>query len=102
MATTCLGVSSSALFSRRTFDVCIVDEASQVSLLASLNPLFHSRRFVLVGDDKQLPPVVHCRQARSVTVKVVNFSGNLIFPEIFGNISKFLQVTISIIFICIR
>jgi len=70
VATTCLGVSNSALFSRRTFDVCIVDEASQVSLLASLNPLFHSRRFVLVGDDKQLPPVVHCHQARSVTVNV--------------------------------
>jgi len=65
VATTCLGVSNNALFSRRTFDVCIVDEASQVSLPSNLNPLFHARRFVLVGDDKQLPPVVQSLEARS-------------------------------------
>jgi len=65
VATTCLGVSNTALFSRRMFDICVVDEASQVSLLASLNPLFHARRFVLVGDDKQLPPVVQSHEARS-------------------------------------
>jgi len=64
VAGTCLGVAGSAVFARRTFDVCIVDEASQVSLPAVLNPLFHCHRFVLVGDDKQLPPVVQSPQAR--------------------------------------
>jgi len=66
VATTCLGVSGAAIFSRRQFDVCVIDEASQVSFLSSLNPLFHADKFVLVGDDKQLPPVVRSRQARSV------------------------------------
>eukprot|EP00762_Andalucia_godoyi_P003960 ANDGO_05638.mRNA.1 DNA replication ATP-dependent helicase/nuclease DNA2 len=40
------------------FDVCIVDEASQVTLPVVLGPLLLSRKFVLVGDHYQLPPVV--------------------------------------------
>jgi len=81
VATTCLGVSNTALFSRRTFDVCIIDEASQVSLVSSLNPLFHAHRFVLVGDDKQLPPVVQSLEARSALF--LPFHSFLIFLIIF-------------------
>lgn len=57
VAATCLGLSHS-IFSRRTFDVCIVDEAAQVLQLTALGPLFVCSSFVLVGDDQQLPPVV--------------------------------------------
>ena len=64
VATTCLGVAGSAVFSKRTFDVCIIDEASQVQQLTTLAPLFVSKRFVLVGDNKQLPPIVKSVQAR--------------------------------------
>ncbi len=67
VATTCLGVTH-ALFSRRTFDLCIVDEASQVLQPACLGPVLKSGRFVLVGDPLQLPPVVQSKAARSVSV----------------------------------
>lgn len=62
VATTCMGTNH-ALFSRRSFDVCIVDEASQITLPISLGPLLHARKFVLVGDHFQLPPLVQNRAA---------------------------------------
>ena len=64
VASTCLGVAGAAVFTKRTFDVCIVDEASQVQQLTALAPLYVSKRFVLVGDNKQLPPIVKSQQAR--------------------------------------
>lgn len=54
---TCSGVHHSAL-SRRHFDVCVMDEASQVTLPAALRPLALADRFVLAGDHAQLPPLV--------------------------------------------
>ncbi|XP_038047126.1 DNA replication ATP-dependent helicase/nuclease DNA2-like isoform X2 [Patiria miniata] len=65
VATTCLGAKHT-LLTRRKFDVCIVDEASQISQLVCLGPLFHARRFVLVGDHKQLPPLVQSTVARQL------------------------------------
>ncbi|XP_021343498.1 DNA replication ATP-dependent helicase/nuclease DNA2-like isoform X1 [Mizuhopecten yessoensis] len=65
VATSCLGVNH-PLFTQRRFDVCIVDEASQVLQPACLGPLFSADRFVLVGDPKQLPPVVQSQEARSI------------------------------------
>ncbi|KAK7048375.1 DNA replication helicase [Favolaschia claudopus] len=63
VATTCLSVDH-ALFTRRTFDYCIVDEASQITLPTCLGPLRFAKTFVLVGDHFQLPPLVRNREAR--------------------------------------
>ncbi|XP_041921126.1 DNA replication ATP-dependent helicase/nuclease DNA2 isoform X1 [Alosa sapidissima] len=65
VATTCMGVKH-ALFSRRRFDFCIVDEASQISQPVCLGPLFYAQRFVLVGDHQQLPPIVQNSEARAL------------------------------------
>ncbi|KAK4506536.1 hypothetical protein PRZ48_000268 [Zasmidium cellare] len=62
VATTCMGTNH-ALFHRRTFDVCIVDEASQITLPTILGPLLYARKFVLVGDHFQLPPLVQNKAA---------------------------------------
>ncbi|SMY20419.1 unnamed protein product [Zymoseptoria tritici ST99CH_1A5] len=62
VATTCMGTNH-ALFHRRKFDVCIVDEASQITLPTILGPLLHARKFVLVGDHYQLPPLVQNQHA---------------------------------------
>lgn len=58
VAGTCHGISNHPIFEKRIFDFCIVDEASQVLLPVCLGPLFHSKKFLLVGDPKQLPPIV--------------------------------------------
>jgi DNA replication ATP-dependent helicase Dna2 len=39
------------------FDLVIIDEATQLSVPATLGPLRFAKRFVLVGDPNQLPPV---------------------------------------------
>ncbi|KAK1759636.1 hypothetical protein QBC47DRAFT_372637 [Echria macrotheca] len=63
VATTCLGINH-ALFNERTFDYCIVDEASQITLPVCLGPIRMARTFVLVGDHNQLPPLVQNEEAR--------------------------------------
>jgi superfamily I DNA and/or RNA helicase len=67
------------VFTQKRFDVCIVDEASQVLLPACLGPLFCADRFVLVGDPKQLPPVVQSREARYIIHTV--YSGNIVINQ---------------------
>lgn len=46
------------------FDVVIVDEATQLTVPAVLGALRWGRRFILVGDEKQLPPLVQSELAR--------------------------------------
>ncbi|XP_076012061.1 DNA replication ATP-dependent helicase/nuclease DNA2 [Genypterus blacodes] len=65
VGTTCMGIKH-PIFSRRRFDFCIVDEASQISQPICLGPLFYAKRFVLVGDHQQLPPIVQNQEARSL------------------------------------
>ncbi|EDX02897.1 DNA replication ATP-dependent helicase/nuclease DNA2 [Drosophila yakuba] len=60
---TCLGAGH-ALFQRRKFDYCIVDEATQVLQPTVLRSLIHCSKFVLVGDPEQLPPIVRSKEAR--------------------------------------
>jgi hypothetical protein len=49
-------VSAAAAFDTDTFDIAVIDEASQASIPASLLPLVAAERVVLAGDHKQLPP----------------------------------------------
>ncbi|XP_051475691.1 DNA replication ATP-dependent helicase/nuclease DNA2 isoform X2 [Apus apus] len=65
VATSCMGVNH-PIFVQKQFDFCIVDEASQISQLICLGPLFCSKRFVLVGDHEQLPPLVLNAEARDL------------------------------------
>jgi DNA replication ATP-dependent helicase Dna2 len=45
------------------FDVAIIDEAGQLTLPAILGALRFAKRFILVGDEKQLPPLVLSKEA---------------------------------------
>uniref|UniRef100_F6S4L6 DNA replication ATP-dependent helicase/nuclease n=2 Tax=Monodelphis domestica TaxID=13616 RepID=F6S4L6_MONDO len=65
VATTCMAINH-PIFSRKRFDFCIVDEASQISQPVCLGPLFFSSKFVLVGDHLQLPPLVLNSEARGL------------------------------------
>jgi DNA replication ATP-dependent helicase Dna2 len=62
---TCLQIKHQ-LFSKRRFDVCIVDEATQITVSAVLGPLRCASRFVLVGDHYQLPPFVKSAEAKEM------------------------------------
>lgn len=54
---TCVGLASSGA-SAMAFDLCILDEASKATPTESLIALNRARRWVLVGDRRQLPPHV--------------------------------------------
>jgi superfamily I DNA and/or RNA helicase len=55
VAGTCVGMAIRGIQDVE-FDLCIVDEASKASATETLVPLARSHKWVLVGDQKQLPP----------------------------------------------
>jgi serine/threonine protein kinase len=55
---TCIGLPGYKPMKDISFDLCIVDEASKATATETLVPMVRARRWVLVGDDKQLPPFV--------------------------------------------
>jgi DNA replication ATP-dependent helicase Dna2 len=56
---TALSLPRSAVLRNEDFDVVILDEAGQISQPAALGPLMAAKLFILVGDHKQLPPLVN-------------------------------------------
>ena len=54
VAGTCIGVSRA--IHDAEFDLCIVDEASKATATEVLVPMSRSKKWLLVGDPKQLPP----------------------------------------------
>ncbi len=63
-----LATNSSAFLLENSFDVVVIDEASQATLPSILIPINRAERFVLVGDHKQLPPTVVKAQDLSRTL----------------------------------
>ncbi|HEX3909953.1 MAG TPA: AAA domain-containing protein [Solirubrobacteraceae bacterium] len=57
VAGTCVGLAG-ALDDQEPFDLAIVDEVSKATPTEALVPMVRSRRWVLVGDERQLPPYV--------------------------------------------
>ncbi len=55
----------SRVMREQTFDVALVDEASQLTEPATLAAINRAKRFVLVGDHHQLPPVVRTENGLS-------------------------------------
>jgi hypothetical protein len=58
VAGTCIGTAAIKGMRDIPFDLCIVDEASKATPMETLVPMSRARRWVLVGDSKQLPPFV--------------------------------------------
>lgn len=49
---------------REQFDVWVQDEATQSTEAASLIPLRHAKRWIMIGDQKQLPPTILSEEAK--------------------------------------
>ncbi len=54
------------------FEVMIMDEASQVASFHSLLPLLKCKKFVLVGDRKQLQPIVEEKMGEKLNMSIFN------------------------------
>ena len=57
VAGTCMGFLSNSKVQEMQFDLCIIDEASRATAPELLVPMTRSKRWVMVGDPKQLPPM---------------------------------------------
>ena len=73
VAATAMGAQHALLWKRR-LDVAIVDEAGQITEPVCLGPLRLARRFVLVGDQYQLPPLVAEAEAERAGMGTALFS----------------------------
>lgn len=56
IAGTCVGVAGVKGMEEVAYDLCIIDEASKATPTEILIPMVRSRRWIIVGDPKQLPP----------------------------------------------
>ena len=58
VAATCVGYASIRGSETIEFDLCIVDEASKATATEMLVPMIRGRRWIIVGDHRQLPPFI--------------------------------------------
>lgn len=56
---TCVGVGVTRGLSAGIFDVVIIDEAAKANIGESIVPMSLGKKYILVGDDQQLPPYVN-------------------------------------------
>jgi DNA replication ATP-dependent helicase Dna2 len=64
---------SKSIYDDLTFDIVIVDEATQMAEPYLLSAITKGKKFVLVGDDKQLPPLVQSYQANELGLGISLF-----------------------------
>jgi superfamily I DNA and/or RNA helicase len=56
VAATCVGLAAIGEINELDFDLCIIDEASKATAMESAVPMARAKKWVLVGDSKQLGP----------------------------------------------
>ncbi len=76
VAATCLGLHTFKGTDVVEFDLCIVDEASKATATEALVPMVQAKRWVLVGDPKQLPPFVEDTLLRPEVLREHELSEN--------------------------
>lgn len=69
---TCIGINTNRTFKDIPFDVVIVDESGQIQLHNLIVPLSRGPKVILVGDHKQLPPVVQGEISQELSARDVD------------------------------
>ncbi len=84
----CVGVGVNPILKDLHFDTLIIDEAGKANYAESLVPMMMADEYVLVGDDKQLPPytnselVKELAEKRRLSLEQENEDENVVLPTI--------------------
>lgn len=79
IATTVIS-SAQYLLDQQEYDMMIMDEASQVASFMSIIPMLKCKKFVLVGDHKQLQPITEEKLKANLNLSIFNRLVNM-YPE---------------------
>jgi predicted DNA helicase len=74
--------AGAAILSNEQFDLWIQDEATQSAEAASLIPLRKAKRWILIGDQKQLPPTILSQEAKKLGMD------ESLFDRLIGKLQK--------------
>jgi AAA domain/Protein kinase domain len=88
VAATCVGLGGIKGAESVPFDLCIVDEASRATATELLIPIALSKRIVLVGDDRQLPPYVDEAISRPAVLKQHGLNKDDITTSLFARLAR--------------
>ena len=72
---TCIGVGVNPILRDLHFDTLIIDEAGKANYAESLVPMMMADEYVLVGDDKQLPPYTNSELVKELAIKRMKDKG---------------------------
>eukprot|EP00917_Polyrhabdina_sp_WS-2016_P002474 GHVP01005292.1.p1 GENE.GHVP01005292.1~~GHVP01005292.1.p1 ORF type:complete len:1605 (-),score=198.83 GHVP01005292.1:950-5074(-) len=96
----------------KIFDYCIIDESTQLEFSMSINPLIKSKRYILFGDMKQLPPisigdnlnisifemlsnhyrnVIYLKEQYRMCLEICNLSNDIVYNGLFKTTSDELK-----------
>ncbi|ELU8149648.1 AAA domain-containing protein [Listeria monocytogenes] len=95
IGSTCSGIASYDVFDNIEFDWVIIDEAARATVPELLIPMVRGKRIILVGDHKQLPPVVNFDENDISTKEVKNTLEESLFKTLHDSITGDLKATLK-------
>jgi hypothetical protein len=90
VAGTCTGFLRNKAVGQLEFDVCIIDEASKATLTEAIVPMSRAKRWILVGDTRQLPPIDEDLRRRKDLLEEHNLSSEDVTETLFQRLVEYL------------
>lgn len=92
IAGTCTGVVANPVINDISFDYVIIDEAAKATYPELLIPINKAKKVVIVGDHKQLPPILEEELIKRSQdkFKELNVDSNKLYENIFQKIHEYL------------
>jgi serine/threonine protein kinase len=85
---TCVGLGAVRGLNTVTFDLCIIDEASRATAPELFIPMVRSARYVLVGDERQLPPYLDAEALSDATLEPFGLSRGELEQPFFSYVAE--------------
>ncbi|MBP0726397.1 protein kinase [Bacillus sp. RG28] len=96
VAATCVGIASRHTLRNLTYDWVIIDEAARATAPELILPMLLGKKIILVGDHKQLPPIVNLVQDKGLETEInVKKLEKSLFEDIFESCSPDAKETLT-------